>query len=106
MELDHWAKVHQQSLLHYFIEFEFHPPISRPSTSCLKILRPLRNSRRSLVFRPANGHYVAARLAAPPLVGTKFDPFGLDLIHYCDLINTVHLRARLTGQSDIDGVYK
>ena len=57
------------------------------------------------IFRPANGHYVAARLAAPPLVGTKFDPFGLDRIHYYDLINTVHLRVRLTGQSDIDGVY-
>ena len=58
------------------------------------------------IFRPANGHYVATRLAAPPFVGIKSNQFGLDRIHYCDLIYTVHLRVRLTVQSDIDGVYK
>ena len=54
------------------------------------------------IFRPANGHYVATCLAAPPFVQIKLNQFVLDRIHYCDLIYAV----RLTVQSDIDGVYK
>ena len=101
MELDHWAKVYQQSLFQKFIP---RYPGHRLHVRRFRARRGMAAVRK--IFRPANGHYVTARLAAPPLVGTKFDPFGLDQIHYCDLINTVHLRIRLTGQSDIIGVYK
>ena len=58
------------------------------------------------IFRPANGHYVATRFAAPPFVQIKLNQFVLDRIHYCDLIYAVHPRVRLTVQSDIDGGYK
>ena len=101
MELDYWAKVHQQPLFQNFIpRYPGHRLHVRRFRACHRMAAVCK------IFHHANSHYVATHLAAPPFVQIKLNQFALDRIHYCDLIFAVHLRVRLTLQSDIVGVDK